>query len=90
VLQPKLVTDPNGNRTAYGFTPLQQTLGDGVATMQLFVEDQVTTFSAARAEEVEQKLAELDEPRRAQERQLELHLAKSPPMPSEPGAGRAA
>ena len=57
-------------------TALQQTLGDAVATMQLFVEDQVRRFSAARAEEVERKLAELDELRGAQERQLELRLAK--------------
>ena len=53
-----------------------ETLGDAVATMQLFVEAEVRRFSAARAEEVERKLAELDELRGAQERQLELRLAK--------------
>ena len=55
---------------------LQQALGDAVATMQLYVEGQVKTFSAARAAEVERKLAELGELRGAQERQLELRLAK--------------
>jgi len=57
-------------------TALQQTLGDAVATMQLFVEDQVERFSAARAEEVKRRLAELDQLRGAQERQLDLRLAK--------------
>jgi hypothetical protein len=66
---------PSTGRTL-DLTTLQQTLGDAVATMQLFVEDQVRHFSAARAEEVKRKLAELDELRGAQERQLELRLAK--------------
>jgi superfamily II DNA or RNA helicase len=57
-------------------TRLQQSLGDAVATMQLFVEEQVRRFSGARAEEVKRKLAELDQLRGAQERQLELRLAK--------------
>jgi hypothetical protein len=42
----------------------------------LHVEDQVKRFSAARAEEVKHRLAELDELRGAQERQLELRLTK--------------
>ena len=66
---------PNANRPL-DLVALQRTLGDAVATMQLFVEDQVERFSAARAEEVERKLTELNELRRAQERQLELRLAK--------------
>lgn len=66
---------PNARRPL-DLTPLQQALGDAVATMQLHVEDQVKRFSAARAEEVKQRLAELDELRGAQERQLELRLAK--------------
>jgi hypothetical protein len=66
---------PNARRPL-DLTRLQQTLGDAVATMQLFVEDQVTAFGAARAEEVERKLAELNELRDAQERQLEVRLSK--------------
>jgi superfamily II DNA or RNA helicase len=66
---------PNA-RHALDLTALQQALGDAVATMQLFVEDQVKHFSATRATEVKRKLAELDELRGAQERQLELRLAK--------------
>ena len=62
-------------RRALDLTALQQALGDAVATMQLYVEDQVKRFSTARAEEVKRKLAELDELRGAQERQLELRLA---------------
>lgn len=58
--------------------PLQQTLGDAVATMQLFVEQQVVRFSGARAEEVQRRLAELDELRGAQERQLELRISDLP------------
>jgi hypothetical protein len=65
---------PNARR-ALDLTALQQALGDAVATMQLYVEDQVKRFSTARAEEVKRKLAELDELRGAQERQLELRLA---------------
>ena len=68
---------PNPGRVL-DLTTLQHTLGDAVATMQLFVEDQVRRFSAVRAEEVKRKLAELDELRGAQERQLELRLAKVP------------
>ncbi|WP_295543788.1 DEAD/DEAH box helicase [uncultured Thiohalocapsa sp.] len=56
---------------------LQGSLGDAVATMQLFVEDQVRHFSAVRDAEVRRKLAELDDLRGAQERQLELRLAQS-------------
>jgi len=46
--------------------------------MQLFAEDQVKRFSAERAEEVERRLAELDELRGAQERHLELRLSDLP------------
>ena len=56
----------------------QEALGDAVAAMQLFVEDQVRYFSAARVEEVEQKLAQLDALRGAQERQLQLRLGDLP------------
>ncbi len=66
---------PNAKRPLELAT-LQHTLGDAVATMQLFVEDQVRRFSAARAEEVARRLAELNELRGAQEQQLELRLAK--------------
>jgi hypothetical protein len=44
--------------------------------MQIFVEDQVERFGAARAEEVKRRLAELDQLRSAQEQQLELRLGK--------------
>ncbi|NEV64384.1 DEAD/DEAH box helicase [Thiorhodococcus minor] len=64
---------PNAKRPL-DLAQLQQALGDAVATMQRFVEDQVASFSAARAEEVARKLVELDELRGAQERQLELRL----------------
>jgi hypothetical protein len=57
-------------------SPLQKALGDAVATMQIFVEDQVERFGAARAEEVKRRLAELDQLRSAQEQQLELRLGK--------------
>jgi hypothetical protein len=57
---------------------LQQALGDAVATMQLFVKEQVRDFSAVRDEEVKQKLAQLDELRGAQERQLEVRLGDLP------------
>lgn len=66
---------PNARRSL-DLAALQQALGDAVAAMQHFVEDQVKRFSATRAEEVARKLAELDELRGAQERQLELRLAK--------------
>jgi hypothetical protein len=46
--------------------------------MQLFVEGEVARFSAARADEVTRKLAELDELRGAQERQLELRISGLP------------
>jgi len=64
---------PNAGNTI-DLADLQQTLGDAVATMQLFVEEQVRYFSATREEEVKQKLAQLDELRGAQEQQLELRL----------------
>ena len=49
---------------------------DAVATMQLFVEGEVERFSATRSAEVASKLTELNQLRDAQERQLELRLAK--------------
>ncbi len=66
---------PNANK-AVDLETLQQSLGDAVATMQLFVEEQVRHFSAARHVEVKDKLAQLDELRGAQEHQLELRLEK--------------
>jgi hypothetical protein len=64
---------PNANK-AVDLQSLQHSLGDAVATMQLFVEEQVRHFSAARQAEVKEKLAQLDELRGAQEHQLELRL----------------
>jgi hypothetical protein len=46
--------------------------------MQLFVEDQVKHFSAARTEEVQSKLRELDELSGAQERHLEMRISDLP------------
>ncbi|MES9831155.1 MAG: DEAD/DEAH box helicase [Candidatus Thiodiazotropha sp. DIVDIV] len=66
---------PNANK-AVDLETLQHSLGDAVATMQLFVEEQVRHFSAERQAEVNEKLAQLDELRGAQERQLELRLEK--------------
>ena len=66
---------PNANRPV-DLATLQQTLGDAVATMQLFVEGEVERFSATRSAEVASKLTELNQLRDAQERQLELRLAK--------------
>lgn len=56
---------------------LQGSLGEAVAAMQRFVEGQARHFSAARDAEVQRKLAELDDLRGAQERQLELRLERS-------------
>ncbi len=67
---------PNAKRPL-DLPALQAALGDAVATMQLYVEEQVRQFSAARAAEVARKLAELGALRGAQERQLELRLARS-------------
>ncbi|MES9811662.1 MAG: DEAD/DEAH box helicase [Candidatus Thiodiazotropha sp.] len=64
---------PNANK-AVDLESLQLSLGDAVATMQLFVEEQVRHFSAARQVEVKDKLAQLDELRGEQEHQLELRL----------------
>lgn len=64
---------PNANKKVQ-IEPLQRSLGDAVATMQLFVEEQVRHFSAKRQLVVNDKLAQLDELRGAQERQLELRL----------------
>ena len=55
-------------------TGLQAALNAAVATMQGFVEGQVRHFSAARNQEVRQKLAQLDELRQAQERRLDIRL----------------
>ncbi|MET0005353.1 MAG: DEAD/DEAH box helicase [Candidatus Thiodiazotropha sp.] len=66
---------PNANK-AVDLETLQHSLGDAVATMQLFVEEQVRHFSTERQAEVKEKLAQLDELRGAQERQLELRLEK--------------
>lgn len=68
---------PNAGRPI-DLAPLQQALGDAVATMQLFVEGQVRHFSAAREQEVKEKLSQLDELRGAQERQLQLRLEGVP------------
>jgi hypothetical protein len=67
---------PNAKRPV-DLPALQRVLGDAVATMQRFVEDQVKQFSRVRAQEARYKLAELDELRGAQVRQLELRLAES-------------
>lgn len=67
---------PNSRRPV-DLAALQGSLGEAVATMAHFVEGQVTDFSAARDAEVRRKLAELDELRGAQERQLELRLEPS-------------
>jgi superfamily II DNA or RNA helicase len=66
---------PNANK-AVDLESLQRSLGDAVATMQLFVEQQVRHFSAARQAKVKEKLAQLDELRGEQEYQLELRLEK--------------
>lgn len=64
---------PNANKTI-GLAALQRSLGDAVTTMQRFVEEQVRHFRGVRQQEVKDKLAQLDELRGAQERQLELRL----------------
>lgn len=64
---------PNANKTV-DLAALQRSLGDAVTTMQRFVEDQVRYFRGVRQQQVKDKLAQLDELRGAQERQLELRL----------------
>jgi superfamily II DNA or RNA helicase len=59
-------------------TALQQHLPAAVAAMQDNVAGQIKGFSAARAEEVAHKLAELDALRTAQEQQLQQRLAGLP------------
>lgn len=68
---------PNAGREC-DLSDLQRTLGAAVEAMQRHVTAQVKPFSSARAEEVARKLAELDELRAAQERQLELRLSQAP------------
>ncbi|BCO11466.1 putative ATP-dependent helicase [Citrifermentans bremense] len=64
---------PNANKMV-DLVALQRSLGDAVSTMQRFVEEQVRNFRGVRQQEVKDKLAQLDELRGAQERQLELRL----------------
>jgi len=68
---------PNANKTI-DLASLQRSLGDAVTTMQRFVEEQVRHFRGVRQLAVKDKLAQLDELRGAQERQLELRLENLP------------
>jgi hypothetical protein len=68
---------PNAGREC-DLSDLQRNLGAAVEAMQRHVTAQVEPFRAVRAEEVARRLAELDELRAAQERQLELRLSRAP------------